>query len=258
MTDISMDMRSQLEDLIRLEYEKFYSVVYRITETHQDTEDVLQNSFMKAFRNIEKFKGKSKLSTWVYRIAINESYRFMKTLSKLPVVSITDDLNMTEEVFFQSLEYEQSMDDELIVEEIREKCIHGILNCVSKKMRVCFLLKTYTGLKNKDIAEVLEVTEGNVKTMLHRARKQLKEMFEMRCSLIDPQKPCKCHLWIKYMKDHDLPIPEGHKVYKKKELLTMHYKNMSALEKIHYLYQVDNAIDKESFLKNLKEVSGIL
>lgn len=249
----AINLKQQLEKMMDEEYEKFYAVIYRITGTHQDTEDVLQNSFIKAFCNIDQFKGKSKLSTWFCRIAINESYRFMKIWHKLPVVSIVEEMDVTEDVFFRGLEYEREIDDALIVEEMREKCMRGFLNCIPKQRRVVFLLKNSLELKNKEIAEILETSESNVKVMLHRARKQLQEMFEYRCSLIDPTKPCDCYLWIKFMKDHSLPIPEGHHQIKNDELVSEHFRRMATLKKIAYLYQVENTMDKETFIKKIKK-----
>ncbi|PKM66557.1 MAG: hypothetical protein CVU95_11290 [Firmicutes bacterium HGW-Firmicutes-2] len=252
------DLIKELENIVEQDYDKFYAIVYRITESHQDTEDVLQNSFLKAYKNLKNFRKQSKLSTWFYRIAINESYRYMQSWNKLPVIAIVEDLNINETTFFGNLEYDENFVDVLIVEEMREKCIRGFLKCVPQKMRVVFLLKTCIDLKNKEIAEILEIKENNVKVLLHRARKQLKEMFEYRCNLIDPSKPCKCYLWIKYMKDNNYPIPEGHNQYKNNELVTIHFKNMSKLKKMHYLFQVENTMDKDTFIAKIRTLSEIL
>ncbi|TCO67889.1 RNA polymerase sigma factor [Marinisporobacter balticus] len=253
-----IELSKQLEFHIQTNYEKLYSLIYRMTENHQDTEDVLQNTFIKAYSNIDNFKKKSKLSTWVYRIAINEGCRYLKSWNKLPLIAITEEQGVSEETFFKGLEYEPSIDDELIVEDMREKCIHGFLKCIPKKMRICFLLKSCLQLKNKDIAEVLEISEDNVKVTLHRARQKLKDMFEMRCSLIDPQKPCKCYLWIKFMRDHNLPLPSGHDQFKNDDLLKRHFKNMSVLRKIDYLYHAEGKMSKIEFISKLKNLSEIL
>jgi len=254
----SLDLRYQLENVIEDEYNKFYAVIYRITGTHQDTEDVLQNSFLKAFINIDKFKGKSNLSTWLYRIAINESYSYMKTWKKLPVVSIIEENNITDDLFYKQFKNEPSIDDELIIEEIREQCIRGFLKCMPKQRRVVFILKTSLDLKNKEIAEILEISESYAKVQLYRARKQLQEMFEYRCSLIDPSKPCKCHFWIKYMRDNNLPIPDGHHQIKNNTLHSEYFKKMESIKKIAYLYQVENTMNKEAFIKKIKKSIEIL
>lgn len=237
------------------QYEKLFGVVYRMTENIQDTEDVLQNVFIKAYSNIEKFRGDAELSTWLYRITVNESNRYLKSWNKLPVIQFSEKLGLTEKEFFESIEYTQNQDDNLIIEEMREKCLRGFLRCIPQKMRVCFLLKTCLELKNKEIATVLNLTEANVKVLLHRGREKLKDMFEYRCNLIDPKKPCKCYLWIKFMRDKGLPLPENGINYRSKELQEEHFKNMSTMKQIEYLYKVQHEYTYEEFLNRLQKLS---
>jgi len=258
MCNERIDMKKQIVELFKDDYKKLFSIVYRITASHHDTEEVLQESFIKAYKNAEKFNGDSSLSTWVYRIVVNESYRYMKTWNKLPVVSITENNGTTEERFFSSLNYDMDLSDELYIQEMREKCLHGFLNCVSQKGRVCFLLKTNLKLKNREIAEVIDTTETNVKVILHRTRKQLRDMFEMRCSLIDPSKPCKCYLWIKYMQDNDMSFSKDSLTVNDAEKLSNYEAKISSLDKINQLYRVNFELDENSFINNLKKISEIL
>lgn len=253
--DKKMSTHDEITVFFKEHYEKLFGMVYRMTENVQDTEDVLQNVFIKAYKNANTFRGDSKLSTWLYRITVNESYDYLKTWNKLPVVSISEELGITEKEFFNSIEYEKNQDDNLIIEEMREKCLRGFLRCIPQKMRVCFLLSTCLELKNKEIAKVLEISEANVKTLLHRGRKLLKDMFEYRCNLIDPAKPCKCYLWIKFMKDRGLPLPKEEINYRNKELEEEHFKNMNAMKQIEYLYKVKHEFTYEDFIKNLQKLS---
>ncbi len=256
---MSEDEEKRLEEEVTLvfeeQYEKLFGMVYRMTESVQDTEDVLQNVFVNAYKNVCKFKGDSKLSTWLYRIAINESYRYLKTWNKLPVVKIAEERGMNETDFFDSIKYTPNPDDNLIIEEMREKCLRGFLRCIPQKMRVCFLLKNCLELKNKEIAEVLDVSEANVKVLLHRGREKLKDMFEYRCNLINPEKPCKCYLWIKFMKERGLPLPEQGLSYQNKELEAHHFKNMSTMNQIEYLYKVKHEYTYKEFLSRLQKLS---
>ena len=80
----------------------------------------------------------------------------------------------------------------------------------------------------------------------------------MRCSLIDPAKPCQCHLWIKFMKDHNLPIPEGYQQIKTEDLKREYFKNLDSLHKIEYLYYAQARISKDEFIKKLRQVAEIL
>lgn len=253
------DEKKSLEDELALvfeeQYRKLFGMVYRMTENVQDTEDVLQNVFINAYKNIKKFRGDSKLSTWLYRITVNECYGYLKSWRKLPVVRISENLGITEKEFFESIEYTQNEDDNLIIEEMREKCLRGFLRCIPQKMRVCFLLKTCLELKNKEIARILDTSEANVKVLLHRGREKLKDMFEYRCNLINPEKPCKCYLWIKFMREKGLPLPEESMNYRNEELKQDYFKNMSTMNQIEYLYQVKHEYTYEEFLKRLQKLS---
>ena len=258
---INDEKKSPEDDITALfkeQYERLFGMVYRMTENVQDTEDVLQNVFIKAYKNSRTFRGDSKISTWLYRITVNESYDYLQTWNKLPVINISKELGITENEFFDSIEYTKNQDDNMIIEEMREKCLRGFLRCIPQKMRVCFLLKTCLELKNKEIAKVLEISEANVKVLLYRGREKLKDMFEYRCNLIDPTKPCKCYLWIKFMKDRGLPLPQEGMNYWNKELEAEHFKNMNVLKQIEHLYKVKHEYTYGDFINNLQKLSNNL
>jgi len=253
------DEKKRSEDELALvfeeQYNKLFGMVYRMTESVQDAEDVLQNVYINAYKNLDKFRGDSRLSTWLYRITVNECYGHLKFWNKLPVVQISEEFGMTEKQFFDSIEYTQNQDDNLIIEEMREKCLRGFLRCIPQKMRVCFLLKTCLELKNQEIAKVLDLSEANVKVLLHRGREKLKDMFEYRCNLIDPQKPCKCYLWIKFMKDRGLPLPAEGINYRNRDLEEDYFKNMSTMKQIEHLYLVKHEYTYEDFINRLQVLS---
>ena len=96
----------------------------------------------------------------------------------------------------------------------------------------------------------------NVKVTLFRGRKQLQELFEMRCSLIDPQKPCKCQLWIKFMKDHGLPLPTGYQQPKTDELRKEHFKNLSSLKRSTIYIPVEQKCDKKEIADKIKKIAA--
>ena len=239
-------------------YKRLYSVVFRMTENTHDTEDILQNVFLKAYKNSSGFRGDAKPSTWLYRIAVNESSTYLKSWNRLPIVTITEERDCSEEEFFASIAYDQSEHDRISMDEMREKCLGGFLRCVPKNMRVVFLLKSCLEMRIKEIAEVMEMTESNVKVLLHRARKQLQEMFEFRCSLIDPEKPCKCVLWVKFMRDNNLQIPAGGIDYRDRALEQEHFRNMKLMHKIEYLYRVEHQFTYAQFMQRLRKMKEIL
>jgi RNA polymerase sigma factor (sigma-70 family) len=245
---------AELENIFRTHYQKLYAYAFRMTGKHEDTQDVLQNAYIKAHKGINSFRGDSSLNTWIYRIIVNESYRNFELLSRLPLENITEKEGITEKEFFERIDYDRKLDDDLVIEDLREKCLLAFLKCVPQKQRVCFLLRTHLELSYDEIAEVMEISTSNVKVLLHRGRQKLQELFFYRCNLIDPEKPCKCYLWIKYMRDHNREIPTGYRQLKNESLEKEHFRNMSVLKKIDYLYTVEAVLTKEEFLQRLREL----
>lgn len=251
-------MTGKLKVLLEAEYERFYSLAFRMTGNHHDTQDVLQNSFIKAFENIDKFRGSSKLSTWIYRIIINESKRFFSKINALPITCITKREGITEEAFFERLKTLPSFDDELIVDEMREKCLQGFLKCMPQKHRAAFLLKTVSKLSINEISLVLDISPDNTKVSIHRARQKMKEMLDERCSLIDPKKPCDCYLWVRYARERGIDIPKVSFQEKNKDLKKEHFMKLGRLMKISYLYEVSPEKDKTELLKRIKNFAHSL
>lgn len=253
-------MVSQLEQIIDQSYNQLYAFAFRMIGNHQDTEDVLQNAFLRAYSKIDQFEERAQLRTWIHRIVTNECYRFFEVNKKqnLPLIRITESRGISEEEFFNSIEYEEKYDEYLIIDEMREKCLQGFLKCMPKMQRVCFLLKTCLELKNQEIADILDISLDNVKVTLYRGRKFLQEMFNMRCSIIDPEKPCKCHLWIHFMREHNLKLPSEYEQPKIELLKQEYFKNMKQLHKIEYMYKVKAKYDKNEFISQLKKITEVL
>ena len=131
---------------------------------HDDADDVLQNTFIKVYRNIEGFKGDSKLYSWMYRIATNESITFIKQRSKKMGVS-DEELknrmikNLEADVYFEG-------------DEIQIK-LQKALSTLPDKQKLVFNMKYYQEMKYEEISEVLETSVGALKTSYHLAVKKI-------------------------------------------------------------------------------------
>jgi len=161
--------------------ETYSGVIYRLAarmlEDPQDAEDVLQETFLKAYRNLSTFDGRSSLSTWLYRIATNEALMFLRR-RKHTTVSIDEPLEGDE----QEQEPAQIVDwccmpeGELMSSEARaymNKAVEGL----SPALRAVFLLRDIEGLSTQETGEVLNLSEMAVKTRLSRARLRLRELL---------------------------------------------------------------------------------
>ena len=152
------------EVLINTYKERLYWHIRRIVIDHDDTDDVLQNTFIKVFRNIDNFKGASKLYSWMYRIATNEALSFLKAKSKKLGVS-NDELqerlanNLQADVYFEG-------------DEIQLK-LQKAIALLPEKQKLVFNMKYFEELKYKEISEILGTSEGSLKTSYHLAVKKI-------------------------------------------------------------------------------------
>jgi RNA polymerase sigma-70 factor (ECF subfamily) len=156
-----------------------YRLGLRMLGNSQDAEDVLQNTFLNALTHLSSFEGRSSLSTWLYRIAANEALMLIR--KKKPEINLEDargeendeDLKPTQIVDWSALP-----EDELISGE-GKRVLDNAIQTLPESMRVVFLLRDVEGLSIKETAEVLSLTETNVKTRLLRARMFLREQLSM-------------------------------------------------------------------------------
>lgn len=154
---------------------KIYRLAIKMLNQQQDAEDVLQETFVKAYRGLKSFDGRSKLSTWLFRIATNEALMVIRR--KHPeTVSIDEPIETEdgEQEPLQIIDWCCLPENELLSEETREK-LDAAVQKLPERLRVVFLLRDINDLSTHETAEVLGLTETAVKTRLSRARLRLRE-----------------------------------------------------------------------------------
>lgn len=161
--------------------EEYSGVVYRLAikmlDNPQDAEDVLQETFIKVYRHLPDFDGRSSLSTWIYRIATNEALMLLRR-RKHVTVSIDGPLENgePEQEPLQIVDWCCLPEEELMSAEARLHLDRAIEH-LSPSLRVVFLLRDIEGLSTAETAEVLDLSEAAVKTRLSRARLNLREQL---------------------------------------------------------------------------------
>ena len=153
--------------LIVTEYsEKLYWHIRRIVLSHDDANDVLQNTFIKVWNGLEKFKGDAKIYTWLYRIATNESITFLtknnKRIQRIEDSSYTEEPSTTQE----SIKMDAST--------IEQKLEQAILT-LPEKQRIVFNLKYFEELKYEEIAKITATSVGALKASYHLAVKKIEK-----------------------------------------------------------------------------------
>jgi RNA polymerase sigma-70 factor (ECF subfamily) len=141
-----------------------YHHIRNIVLNHDDTDDVLQNTFIKIFQNLKNFKGESKLFSWMYRIATNESLTFIKQKARKLKVS-TEELNtksidnLVSDVYFEG-------------DEIQLK-LQKAIALLPTKQQLVFKMKYFEELKYEEIAAILDTSVGALKASYHHAVKKI-------------------------------------------------------------------------------------
>jgi RNA polymerase sigma-70 factor (ECF subfamily) len=169
--------RAEFARLIEAYSGQVYRLTLKMLQNPQDAEDILQETFIKAYKALPDFEGRSSLSTWLYRIATNEALMFLR--KKHPIqVSVDDPLENDEgdERPRQIVDWCCLPEAELMSTEARANLDRSIQE-LPESLRAVFLLRDIEGLSTRETAEVLDISEAAVKTRLSRARFQLRELL---------------------------------------------------------------------------------
>lgn len=159
--------RKGFELLVRGYSEQLYWMIRKIVVEHDDANDVLQNTFLKAWNGLDTFHGDSKISTWLSRIAINESLDFLRR-KKQPTVSV-------EEVTVSRLTADEYFDGTEV-----EAMLQEAIATLPDVQRTVFLLRYFDEMKYSDISQMLNTSEGALKASYHIAVKKITEYFKSR------------------------------------------------------------------------------
>lgn len=161
--------RAAFDTLMRMYGEPVYWQIRKLVARHEDADDILQNVFLKAWNNLPNFRGDAKLSTWLFKIAINESINFInKEKTRANIASDSDD----DSFLLANIEADEYFDgDELQAE---------LLKAVAKlpeKQRLVFNMRYFDEMKYEEISEVLGTSVGALKASYHHAVKKIEEIF---------------------------------------------------------------------------------
>jgi RNA polymerase sigma-70 factor, ECF subfamily len=155
--------------LLQLYQKPLYFHIRNIVLNHDDADDVLQNTFIKVFSNISKFKGDSKLYSWLYRIATNEALTFLQQKAKKSGIS-NEELqskainNLESDVYFEGNEIELKLQKAIAI--------------LPEKQQLVFKMKYFEEMKYEEMSEILSTSVGALKASYHIATKKIEEFLK--------------------------------------------------------------------------------
>lgn len=171
MTDMIADPRTRregFEALVRQYSEPLYWKIRHIVFTHEDADDVLQNTFLKIWKNLDAFQGKSALSTWLYRIAINEALDFLRHQRYSTMASVDESKKVAN----------QLMADEYFDGDRMQALLQEAVGQLPEVQRTVFVMKYYDEMKYSEISAILGTTEGALKASYHLAVRKITEYLK--------------------------------------------------------------------------------
>ena len=139
--------------------QSLYWKIRSIVLTHEDTDDVLQNTFLKAWKSLLTFQGKAKLSTWLYRIAINESLDFLRHQKTSALSSADADLSVANRL----------LADDYFDGDKSQAVLQEAIATLPDVQRTVFTLRYYDEMKYSEMSEILGTSEGSLKASYHIA-----------------------------------------------------------------------------------------
>jgi RNA polymerase sigma-70 factor (ECF subfamily) len=149
--------------------EQLYWQIRKMVLSHDDANDILQEVFIKAWSSIDNFRGEAKLSTWLYRIAINESITFINKMRAQNNISIDED----DSFLINQLEGDQYFDG-----DETQKLLQKAVLTLPEKQRLVFQMKYFDEMKYEEMSEILGTSVGALKASYHHAVKKIENYFD--------------------------------------------------------------------------------
>lgn len=160
--------REGFNEVIRLYSEPLYWQIRRLVQDHEDANDLLQNTFIKAWSSLENFRGDAKLSTWLYKIAINESLTFLARERRRNHLS----LDSQEGVLANTIEADTYFDG-----DEAQRLLRLAIAALPEKQRLVFNMKYFDDMKYEDISAILGTSVGGLKASYHLATKKIEQFI---------------------------------------------------------------------------------
>lgn len=167
---------SAFKELVETYRNMVVNTCFGLLHNTEDAEDVAQDVFIEVFRSVASFRADSKISTWLYRIAVNRSLNFIRDNKKRKWFQSFDDLMESKKEALNQLNYQSSDDPESEMENSqRALLLHEAIDSLPENQRVAFTLNKYEDLAYKEISEVMNLSVSSVESLIHRAKKNLQK-----------------------------------------------------------------------------------
>ena len=161
------------DPIVKKYKERIYSVIYNMTSNAEDAADLSQETFVKAFRSIAKFKGKSNFYTWLYRIGINLTLAYLRR-NKFRRFFSFNKVEDPDGTLLDRISSKDQSDQKALVKELQEK-LNEAIQSLPEKQRIVLVMHEIEQISLKEISEILKISPGTARSRLHYAKESLQE-----------------------------------------------------------------------------------
>jgi RNA polymerase sigma-70 factor (ECF subfamily) len=183
------------ETLYKKYHNKIYNLALRMTGNQDAANDITHDTFLQAFKSIEKFRGESQPYTWLYKIAKNNCLKFLEKRDHSTVSSLQELIDKNSSPVSEEVTEAEKMN---YILQVKDGCLLGLLRCLSLQQRLAFILNVLLDLPLTQVASIIEKSENATRILVHRSRQNIKEFLCSNCSLYDPRNACRCENLINF------------------------------------------------------------
>lgn len=169
-------------------YNRVEEISYKIIGNKELAKDAVQETWIEIIESLPKFKGKSKVSTWIYTITTRTIYAYLKKHRKQPTL-------FDQDAFSENIDIDNSeLDNQEWINETVNNCIKGAIHCLSENERLIYLLFDVAGLSSIEISEILSISDVAIRKKMSRSRSKLYHFLNNQCILFNSNGTCRCKI----------------------------------------------------------------
>lgn len=188
--------KNSLEKLINSIQPLVFNLALRFLWNRMDAEDASQEVLIKIITNLSKYDGRSKFSTWTYRVTVNHLLNLKKTVLEEKLTSSFHTFSSELKTSNDPIDYDLP-DRNLLELEIKIGCTMAMMQCLDRDLRIAFILGSVLKIKSNVASTILNITPDNFRKRVELSRKLIGEFLEINCGVYNPYNSCKCNNKIK-------------------------------------------------------------
>lgn len=170
--------REAFDELVRRYERQAYNLAYRLSGNYDDASDVVVEAFVRVFQGLHTFRGEANFGTWLHRVVVNTFLDMRKRSKGRQNVSLEEQLELEGDTLTRQIEDTGPGPEELVEKEEREEILQRAIAQLSPERRILIVLYHFENLSYEEIARMLSLPVGTVKSRLNRARLALREILE--------------------------------------------------------------------------------